>query len=54
MSKEQTIGIVRHILTFGGGLLVAKGTVDPQIATELTGAIISILGAVWSIRSKRK
>lgn len=54
MNKDQTLGIVRHILTFGGGLLIARGYGDPQLITELVGGIVSIFGAVWSIRSKRK
>lgn len=54
MSKEQTLGIVRHALTFGGGLLIARGYGDPQLVTELVGGIVSIVGAFWSIKSKRK
>ena len=53
MNKEQTLGIVRHILTFGGGFVVAKGYGDPQLVTELVGGLVSIIGALWSIRSKR-
>lgn len=53
MNKDQTLGIVRHILTFGGGFVVAKGYGDPQLVTELVGGLVSIIGALWSIRSKR-
>ena len=28
MKKEQVLGVVRHVLTFGGGLLVARGLLD--------------------------
>jgi hypothetical protein len=54
MNKEQTLGIVRHVLTFGGGLLIARGYGDPQLVTELVGGLVSIVGAFWSIKSKRK
>lgn len=54
MNKEQTLGIVRHALTFGGGLLIARGYGDPQLVTELVGGLVSIIGAFWSIKSKRK
>lgn len=54
MNKEQTLGIVRHVLTFGGGLVIARGYGDAQLVTELVGGLVSIIGAVWSIRSKRK
>ena len=28
MTRDQFLGIVRHVLTFGGGYLIAKGVVD--------------------------
>jgi hypothetical protein len=28
LTQQQVLGIVRHILTFGGGILVAKGLID--------------------------
>ena len=31
MDKKQLLGIVRHALTFIGGMLIMKGTID---ATE--------------------
>lgn len=54
MNKDQTLGIVRHVLTFGGGLLIARGYGDPQLLTEIIGGLVSIVGAIWSIKSKRK
>lgn len=51
--KEQILGIIRHVFTFVGGLLVAKGLVDESNITELSGAILSVIGAVWSIISKK-
>lgn len=54
MNKDQTLGIVRHVLTFGGGLLIARGYGDPQLVTEIVGGLVSIVGAVWSIKAKKK
>jgi hypothetical protein len=54
MSKEAILGVVRHILTFGGGLLVSKGAVDEATMLEGVGAIITLAGIVWSIRQKKK
>lgn len=54
MSKEAILGVVRHILTFGGGLLVSKGTIDEATMLEGVGAIITLAGIVWSIRQKKK
>jgi hypothetical protein len=53
MNKETILGIVRHVLTFGGGFLVTKGLADAGEVTELVGAVAAILGVVWSILDKR-
>lgn len=47
-------GLLRHILTFGGGWLTAEGIADPEAAKELTGGIIAVAGAIWSIVDKKK
>jgi hypothetical protein len=52
MKKEQVLSIVRHSLTFVGGLLITKGYIDDQQLTELSGAIVSLVGLVWSIWKK--
>ena len=52
MNKEQILGIVRHLLTFFGGILVTKGLVDETFVTELIGGISTVIGAVWSFVHK--
>ena len=54
MSKEQVMGIVRHGLTFVGGLLVTKGLMDVDMLQEVMGAVVTLVGAVWSIVAKKK
>ena len=54
MKKEQILGILRHSLTFLGGLLVMKGLVDETTATEIIGGVITLVGAVWSVIEKVK
>ena len=54
LTQEQVLGIVRHILTFGGGILVAKGLLDEGMVTEISGAVITLIGAIWSIVAKNK
>ncbi len=54
MKKEQIFGVIRHALTFIGGVLVAKGIIDEGTATELTGGVISFVGLVWSFYEKVK
>lgn len=54
MSKEQVLGIVRHGLTFVGGLLVTKGLMDVDMVQEVMGAVVTLVGSVWSIVAKKK
>lgn len=54
MTREMVLGLVRHLLTFGGGLLVTKGVVDAGTVEAVVGAAITIGGAVWSVFDKRK
>lgn len=52
MKKEIVLGIVRHTLTFVGGILVMKGIVDETTLTEIIGGVMTLVGGVWSIVSK--
>ena len=54
LSKEQVIGIIRHTLTFVGGILVMKGIVDETTVTEIVGGVITLTGTIWSIIAKSK
>ena len=54
MNKEQVIGIVRHSLTFIGGLLIMKGIVDESTSNEVIGGIITLVVTIWSIVEKNK
>jgi len=53
LTKEQLLGIIRHTLTFIGGILVVKGYLDENLLTELTAGVLTSVGAIWSILSKR-
>ena len=54
MNKDQVLGLVRHCLTFLGGILVAKGLATDAMSAELVGSTMSLVGIVWSIVSKKK
>lgn len=54
MTKEQVLGIIRHTLTFAGGLLVMKGIVDEGTVSEIIGGIVTLTGTIWSIVVKNQ
>ena len=51
---EQVTGLLRHVLTFGGGFAVARGWGDEATITAIIGGVTTIVGAVWSIWVKRQ
>lgn len=54
MFNDKITGLLRHILTFVGGYLVTSGIIDEQMLTEVVGAIITLVGFVWSWTSKKE
>jgi hypothetical protein len=54
LTKEQLLGIVRHAVTFIGGILVMKGLIDDSIVQEILGGVTTLAGAIWSIVDKNK
>jgi hypothetical protein len=52
LTKEQILGIIRHALTFVGGIFVMRGLVDETVVTEIVGGVITLTGTIWSIVSK--
>jgi len=54
MTKEQIQGIVRHALTFIGGIIVMNGLATDAVVQELIGASLTIFAGVWSIVTNKK
>jgi hypothetical protein len=54
MKKEIVLGVVRHTLTFVGGILVAKGILEQGLLTEIVGGVMTAIGGIWSVISKTK
>ena len=52
LSKEQILGIIRHTLTFIGGIIVMKGLTDETTITEVVGGVMTLTGTIWSIVDK--
>lgn len=53
MSKPQLLGIIRHVLTFAGGILMAKGILTEGMVSDIVGALMTLIGTIWSITSKQ-
>ena len=53
LTKEQTLGLIRHTLTFVGGIVLSNGLVDQATIDVIVGSVITLSGAIWSIVAKR-
>ncbi len=53
VQKEQVLGLIRHTLTFIGGIVVAKGLATDSQVMDIVGMSITLIGAVWSVLSKK-
>jgi len=53
MNKEKIEGLVRHLLTFGGGFAVASEYITPDQLTDITAIGVAIVGVVWSFLAKK-
>jgi hypothetical protein len=53
MKQEQVFGLIRHALTFVGGIVVAKGVITESVSADVIGAIMTLVGVVWSAFSNK-
>lgn len=53
MNKDAILGFVRHLLTFGGGFLVASDYLPAEQLDVVVGAILTLVGATWSAIDKK-
>ena len=51
--KDKVLGLVRHALTFVGGIVVSKGLIDESLTVEVIGGLMTLIGSIWSIASKK-
>lgn len=54
VSQEQFTGFIRHVVTFVGGILVARGRVDAVTVETVSGVIVTITGLIWSFVAKKE
>jgi hypothetical protein len=50
--SDKTAGMVRHVLTSIGGLMVMAGYTDEMTMATVVGAIMTLAGFVWSYMAK--
>ena len=53
LSKEQIMGIIRHGLTFVGGIFIMKGLASESVVSDIIGGVLTLTGAIWSIVDKK-
>lgn len=46
--------VIRIAMQFIGGWLVSKGILTEELAVQLTGGVISVIGVVWWIIWNKK
>lgn len=46
--------MIRHTLTFVGGVLVMKGMLDEGAMNEITGGVIGLVATIWGVIEKRE
>ena len=53
LDKRTAMGIVRHSLTFIGGLLIMGGIfTESGLINEIVGSFVTLFGLVWSVIEK--
>ena len=52
--NPQISGVIRHIITTAGGALVTQGVIDSEGLNTVAGAVVVIIGVVWSLIAKKK
>lgn len=53
MTRDMWLGLMRHVLTALGGVMVARGAVDTGTMEMAIGGSVTLAGAIWSIIDKR-
>lgn len=44
---DTILSLTRHLITFGGGFLVAKGYINADDLNSGTGAIVTLVSLAW-------
>lgn len=53
MQLQFVLAMLRHLFTFVGGYIASRGWADGATVDVVTGAVLTIVGAVWSLIEKK-
>ena len=54
VTQEQFLGLIRHIVTFAGGIIVARSHFDPGAVETIGGLVVTVAGMLWSFLAPEK
>lgn len=54
MINPSIDGLIRHVLTGVGGVIIAKGLADDATIQTIIGGVMALVGLVWSLVNKRQ
>ena len=54
MTKTQILSLIRHTLTFVGGVLITHGTIDESLIEQTIATTLTLVSLIWSIVEKKK
>ncbi len=52
-SKEAVLGVIRHVMTAGGGYFVGQGLLTQDMLMQIIAGVVTLVGVLWSIRNKK-
>ena len=50
--KKEIGGLLRHLATIAGGVMIAKGSLTTDSFTMILGSVSSLIGTGWSFVNK--
>lgn len=54
MKNPVFLGVIRHLLTIGAGVLASRGVIGENEVEISVGAVVALVGIVWSAIDKKK
>lgn len=54
MTMDDVLSLIRHILTFGAGYLVANKMLDDATSQQLIAAAMVLIPVIWSAIARRR